>query len=112
MLMADIYKHLKSGISSLLGGTTRMDFRYSTPRMADALHGINDFKWGWLDPVSGKRCDCTDPINGTLPYDRHGDVIFIVDIQKIRNDCFVLWYDKTNEVVFLDIGGPIYPWLH
>ena len=82
-----------------------MDLRYSTPRMADALNGINNFQWGWLDPVSGKRCDCTNPINGTFPSDRHGDVIFIVDVQKVQDYCFILWYDKTNEVVFLDIGG-------
>ena len=73
--------------------------------MADALNGLNDFNWAWFDPVSGQRCECTSRINGTMPYDQHGDAIYIVDMQKVQNYCYVLWYDKTNDLVFLDLGG-------
>ena len=69
------------------------------------MNGINSMKWGWFDPITGKRHDCTSPINGTLPSDRQDDDIFIVDVKALQKDCFVMWYDETNDIVFLDIGG-------
>lgn len=104
MMMANIYNHLKCGIASPHGGTTRLEFRYCTPRLADALNGLNDFNWAWFD-TSGTRCQCTSRINGTMPYDTNGDAIFVVDMQKVQNDCYILWYDKTNDLVFCDLGG-------
>ena len=40
-----------------------------------------------------------------MPHDTTGDAIFIVDMQKFQNDCYILWYDITNDLVFCDIGG-------
>ena len=104
MMMANIYNHLKCGIASPHGGTTRLEFRYCTPRLADALNSINDFNWAWFD-TSGTRCDCASRTNGTMPYDTIGDAIFVVDMQRVQNDCYILWYDKTNDLVFCDLGG-------
>ena len=75
------------------------------PDMGNELNGINKMAWGWFDPVTGQRNDCTSPINGTLPTDRPADVIFIISVKKLHDDCYIVWHDKTNDVVFLDIGG-------
>ena len=29
----------------------------------------------------------------------------MINVRKLNDDCFILWHDKKNEVVFLDIGG-------
>ena len=69
------------------------------------MNGINSMKWGWFDPITGKRHDCASPINGTLPSDRLDDDMFIVVVEGLQQDCFIIWYDMTNEIIFLDIGG-------
>ena len=50
MEMPDINKHLKSGICSLHGGPTRMDLRYCTPDIGNALNGINQLCLGLVRP--------------------------------------------------------------
>ena len=101
----DIEKHLRHGISSPHGGFARIDLRYVAPHAANLMNGINNMKWGWLDPITGRRMDCTSPLNGSLPSDRPDDDIFIVNAELLQKDCFIIWYDGTVEVIFLDIGG-------
>ena len=93
MQMADIEKRLRNGICSLHGGCTRMDLRYCGPSMGFTFNGINNMSWGWWDPITGQRNDCTSPINGTLPTDRDDDVIFMINVRKLKDDCFILWHD-------------------
>ena len=101
----DIERHLRHGISSPHGGVARIDLRYCGPHPNSKIKEINCMNWRWEDPFTGKSVDCTSPFNDTIPNDRIDDDIFIFYVELMQKDCFIMWYDKTNEVIFVDIGG-------
>ena len=56
-------------------------------------------------PVHWQKRRLHEPVNGSMPNDKIDDDIFIVYVEPMQKDCFIMWYDKTNEVILDDIRG-------
>ena len=101
----DIERHLRKGIASPCGGLARIDLRHSGPHPGNGICEINNMNQTYTDSVHDIKVDCANPLNDNLPGDRTDDDIFIVNARFMREDCFIPWYDKSGELIFVDIGG-------
>ena len=104
MNAAEITAVLLRGLPTPFGGSTRTDLRYSGPDPAARVCGINEQEWHFTCDIHGGKVSCTNPINGTKPGDRDDDVVFIINVRRMQEHCFMFWNEGALDTIFLTHG--------